>query len=285
MDFVPQGVFRRARYLPLQERAWYHVAGMLPCAIIPAYRATRTIAEVVRETRAHWPISDAVFVVDDGSNDETGELARSAGAIVISHSVNQGKGAALRTAMAHTLKLGFDVAVTLDADAQHPPKEAARLARADFDPNALVLGIRDLVAAGAPRPNQISNRISNYFLSLFTGRTLADTQCGLRRYPLAATLALRGRDPGYAYEAEIILRAIAAKMPIVEEKIDVYYPPQHERVTHFDAVKDPARIIKRVLATMADVRLYPIYLPRPIPVTKSADSISRDMPPARSAEL
>jgi glycosyltransferase involved in cell wall biosynthesis len=258
---------------------------MHPCAIIPAYRAVRTIAEVVRETRAHWPISDAVFVIDDGSNDETAELARSAGAILISHSKNQGKGAALRTGMAHTLKLGFDVAVTLDADAQHPPIEAARLAVADIDPNALVLGIRDLVAAGAPRPNQISNRISNYFLSLFTRKTLADTQCGLRRYPLAATLALGGRDPGYAYEAEIILRAIAAKMPIVEEKIQVIYPPANERVTHFDSVRDPARIIKRIVTTLADVRLSPVHLPPPIAATKSADRISRETPPARAAEL
>lgn len=285
MDFVPGRRIGRARDLPLRRVPWYHLAGMHPCAIIPAYRAARTIGEVVRETRAHWPISDAVFVVDDGSNDETAELARSAGAIVISHSVNQGKGAALRTAMAHTLKLGFNVAVTLDADAQHPPREAARLARADFDPNALVLGIRDLVAAGAPRPNQISNRISNYFLSLFTGKTLADTQCGLRRYPLAATLALGGRDPGYAYEAEIILRAIAAKIPIVEDKIDVIYPPVHERVTHFDSVRDPARIIKRVLATMADVRLFPTYLPPPIPVTKTADRNARETSPERVAEL
>lgn len=258
---------------------------MHPCAIIPAYRAMRTIAEVVRETRAHWPISDAVFVVDDGSNDETAALARSAGATVITHSINQGKGAALRTGMAHTLKLGFDVAVTLDADAQHPPIEAARLARADFDPNALVLGIRDLVAAGAPRPNQISNRISNYFLSLFTGKTLADTQCGLRRYPLAATLALGGRDPGYAYEAEVILRAIAAKMPIVEDKIDVIYPPSDERVTHFDSVRDPARIIKRVLATMADVRLYPMYLPPPIPWTKKPDRPARETSEQQRAEI
>ncbi len=237
---------------------------MHPCAIIPAYRATRTVADVVRETRDVWPVSNAVFVVDDGSSDETGDLARSAGAIVLTHAKNRGKGAALRTGMAAALQCGFDVAVTLDADAQHPPREAARLATAKMDPNALVLGIRDLVRAGAPRPNQISNRISNFYLSLFTGKTLTDTQCGLRRYPLAATLALGGRDNGYAFEAEIIMRAIAAGMPVVEEPIDVFYPPAHERVTHFDAVRDPARIVRRVVATMIDVRIERVYLPPPI---------------------
>lgn len=226
---------------------------MFPCAIIPAYRAAGTVAAVVRETRAIWPVPDAVFVIDDGSTDGTGELAREAGAIVLAHSRNRGKGAALRRGMEHALKCGFDVAVTLDADAQHPPAEAARLALFGNDPNALVLGIRDLVRAGAPRPNQISNRISNFFLSVLTRKMLADTQCGLRRYPIAKTLALGGRDDGYAFEAEIIMRAIAASVRIVEVPIEVIYPPAHERVTHFDAVRDPARIIRRVVITMADV--------------------------------
>lgn len=235
------------------------------------------MADVVRETRALWPVPDAVFVVDDGSLDETADLARGAGAIVLSHARNRGKGAALRTGMAHAAKLGFDVAVTLDADAQHPPAEAARLAFVEPDPNALVLGIRDLVRAGAPRPNQVSNRISNFYLSLFTGKILADTQCGLRRYPIATTLALGGRDDGYAFEAEIIMRAIAARVRIVEEPIDVIYPPVHERVTHFDSVRDPARIIRRVVLTMVDVRLNPVRVPSPTRAHHdSTDRISRD---------
>ncbi|HRI63358.1 MAG TPA: glycosyltransferase family 2 protein, partial [Polyangium sp.] len=153
------------------------------------------------------------------------------------------------------------------------------------DPNALVLGIRDLVLAGAPRPNQISNRISNFFLSLFTGKTLADTQCGLRRYPLAATLALGGRDDGYAFEAEIIIRALAAGMPIVEEPIDVIYPPAQERITHFDSVRDPARIIRRVLSTIADVRLHSVRMPPPIHSPSNSTNIPRDLSPGRIADL
>lgn len=258
---------------------------MHPCALIPAFRAARTVTDVVRETRALWPVQDAVFVIDDGSTDETGELARAAGAIVLSHSRNRGKGAALRTGMRHALERGFDVAVTLDADAQHPPKEAARLALLDVDPRALVLGIRDLERARAPRPNQISNRISNFYLSLFTQKWLADTQCGLRRYPLATTLALGGRDDGYAFEAEIIMRAIAAKVPIHEESIEVIYPPANERISHFDAVKDPARIIRRVVQTMVEVRIFPVKIAASGPAVHSDDRGSRDVSRENSAGL
>lgn len=236
---------------------------MRPCAIIPAYRAARTVADVVRETCAVFPEPSAVFVVDDGSDDGTADAAREAGAVVLSHPENRGKGAALRTGFFHAERRGFDVAVTIDADAQHPPREALRLVTVEPDPRALVLGIRDLVRDGAPRSSQISNRISNFFLSLFTGRPLADTQCGLRRYPISITLALGARDVGYAFEAEIILRAIAAGVRIVEVPIDVFYPPPDERISHFHVVRDPARIIKRVVSTLASTRLYPVTIPPP----------------------
>ncbi len=224
---------------------------MRACVIIPAYDAERTVGAVVRAVAARWP-EDAIVVVDDGSRDGTAAAAREAGARVIAHSENRGKGAALRTGMAHAAGAGFDVAITVDADGQHPANEAARLHEACADPSAIVLGVRDLAGAGAPRPNQISNRISNFFLSLFAGRPFQDTQCGLRRYPIARTLALGGRGEGYAFEAEILLRAVAAGVPIVEIPVRVVYPP--ERVTHFHAVRDPARIVARVVETLVATR-------------------------------
>ena len=101
---------------------------------------------------------------------------------------------------------------------------------------------------------RFSNGASNFFLSLFSGRSLSDTQCGLRRYPIADTLALRTRASGYAFEAEVILRSLAAGIPLVEHPVSVVYPPEHERVTHFDSVKDPARIVIAVVRTLYDLR-------------------------------
>jgi len=217
--------------------------------VIPAFDAARTIGGVVVEAVSAFADLGTVYVVDDGSTDATAEAARAAGAVVVSHAPNRGKGFALRTGLLCATRDGHVAAVTLDADGQHPPAEARRLALAQSDPRALVLGTRDLKGAGAPTPNRISNAISNGFLSLFTRRLLADTQCGLRRYPLPLALELGAKDDGYAFEAEIILLAIAARLPIVHVPIQVLYP--EDRTTHFDPVLDPIRVIRRVLRTLA----------------------------------
>lgn len=220
-------------------------------AIIPAFDSAATIAAVVTETLRAFAGIGTVYVVDDGSRDGTGEIARAAGAIVVTHEQNRGKGAALRTGFERAYADGHLAAVTLDADGQHPPADAKRLAAVP-KLDALVLGIRDLKGAGAPRPNRISNAISNGFLSLFSRKLLADTQCGLRRYPLPRALEIGGRDAGYAFEAEVILLAIAAKVPLVEVPITALYPA--DRTTHFDSVRDPMRVIRRVLTTLAVTR-------------------------------
>jgi len=221
-------------------------------AVIPAYDAARTVAEVVSDTKKAWGDLGVVYVVDDGSTDATAERGRAAGAEVLSHEANEGKGRAIRTGLARALRDGHGAAVTLDADGQHPPAEAARLAQLPGAADTLVLGVRDLRGAGAPRPNQISNAISNGFLSMFSRRLLTDTQCGLRRYPLPKALEIGGRDDGYAFEAEIILLAIAARVPIEEVPIRVLYPA--DRTTHFDSVRDPMRVIRRVVSTLVHTR-------------------------------
>ncbi len=222
--------------------------------MIPAYQAEQSVAAVVRglfDALGSQRADSDVLVVDDGSTDGTSEAARAAGARVLRHTSNAGKGSALRTGFAALYEAGSDVAVCVDADGQHPPDEAVRLARHSAPRAALLLGVRDLVRDGAPPKNVFSNRFSNRFLSFALGRALSDTQCGLRRYPLPETLELGGRAEGYGYEAELILRAVRLGWEVVEEPVRVIYPPESERVTHFHNVRDPARIVYRVLHTLA----------------------------------
>jgi len=218
-------------------------------AVIPAYQAASTVGAVVRGLVGGF---DEVWVLDDGSTDGTGEEARRAGARLLTHRVNQGKGAALYTLLRYADARGVDAIVSLDADGQHPPTEAARLDREVTDRGALVLGTRDLALANAPRANRRGNSIANYWLAGFAGLPLRDTQCGLRRYPVKATLGLGVRGPRFSFESEVVLRAVFRKMPIVELPVDVLYPA--DRTSHFHLVADPARIITTTVQTILQER-------------------------------
>jgi glycosyltransferase involved in cell wall biosynthesis len=231
-------------------------AGGAPaCVIVPAYQAARSIGDVVRDlakTLACDPSN--VFVVDDGSTDGTADVAEKSGARVVRCLGNGGKGAALVRGFREAERAGFALALTVDADGQHPAESALEVLMASDDPMDLVLGVRDLRRDGAPRKNRFSNGVSNFFLSRFSGRPLRDTQCGLRRYPIRPTLALGASAKGYAFEAEVILRAIARGIRIVEREVRVIYPAEQERVSHFDSVRDPARIVGAVVSTLYDLR-------------------------------
>ena len=223
------------------------------CVLVPAFQAAATVGAVVDGLARQLGVP--VLVVDDGSTDDTAGVARARGAEVTRHARNLGKGAALATGLRRAAERGFTVAVTVDADGQHPAHSALRVLGGSDDPGALVLGVRDLGRDGAPRSNRFGNDVSNFFLSFFAARALADTQCGLRRYPVRETLALGAHARGYAFEAEIVLRALAARMPVVEVPIDVIYPPAEESRSHFRNARDPARIVLVVVKTVLELRL------------------------------
>jgi glycosyltransferase involved in cell wall biosynthesis len=222
--------------------------------VVPAYDARASIGAVVSELLAaasrggNWT-RPTVIVVDDGSSDQTAELARAAGAEVLQHGRNLGKGRALITGFERAFAVGARAAVSVDADGQHPADEALRVALHSSSPGALVLAVRDLRRDGAPPQNRFSNGFSNVWMSLFTRRKLRDTQCGLRRYPLPETLELGLHGSRFELESEVILRAVRAGIPLVELPARVLYP--ESRSSHFKSVRDPARIVARLLHTAA----------------------------------
>jgi len=131
-------------------------------ALIPAYQAAPTIGGVISAfaaEAAQYRQNVPIYVVDDGSTDGTGNQAQLAGAQVLRHTRNLGKGAALITGFRTLEQQGFDAAVTLDADAQHPVEEALRLAQSSLPQDCLILGVRDLAVAGAPANSQFSNSL------------------------------------------------------------------------------------------------------------------------------
>jgi glycosyltransferase involved in cell wall biosynthesis len=223
------------------------------CAIVPALDAASTVGAVVDGLRASLGVP--VIVVDDGSADATGDVARARGAVVLRSESNQGKGEAIRAGLHEAARRGLGMAVTVDADGQHPAESARTVLDGSDDPRALVLGVRDLSRDGAPPSNRFGNAVSNFFLSRFTGLALRDTQCGLRRYPVVETLGLGARSKGYAFEAEVVLRAVARGLPLVEVPVSVIYPPDGEGRTHFRLMSDPIQIVTTVAWTALALRI------------------------------
>src|SRR5213082_1579918 len=147
-------------------------------AVIPAYNEEKHIGDVVRRTRQQL---DNVLVVDDGSRDKTAERAREAGAEVIVHEKNLGKGETIKTGLRHWLDRQFDFVIILDADGQHRPEEIDRFAEAARTGDAkMLVGTRMNDLSSMPLVRRIVNRWMSRRISATCGQEIPDTQCGFR---------------------------------------------------------------------------------------------------------
>jgi glycosyltransferase involved in cell wall biosynthesis len=147
-------------------------------AVIPCFNESASIGPLVAAVRRQLPF---VLVVDDGSTDATAGLARNAGAVVVRHEQNLGKGAALQTGLSHALQRGCEWAVTLDGDGQHVPEDLPALMRCAAATGArLVIGNRMNEAQKIPWLRRQVNRWMSRKISQRAGRHLPDTQSGFR---------------------------------------------------------------------------------------------------------
>ena len=212
-------------------------------ALIPAHDEEPRIGAVVETAIRHLP----VIVVDDGSTDGTGAVARAVGATVIDQRPNQGKGAALRTGFRRALDDGAEAILTLDADGQHDPAEIpAFLAAWDAARRQpeLVIGRRNFRAM--PPLRRLSNVLGGRAFSWAVGRDIPDNQSGYRlvsRRLAEATLA--SDEPGFAFEVEQITTCIRLGGSIAWVSIRTIYAgaPSHIRpVAH---LREFIRIVRQ----------------------------------------
>ena len=178
------------------------------CALIAAFNEEAHVADVVKGTALH---ASPVVVVDDGSTDGTAARARDAGALVIRHDRNLGKGRAIRTGLEYALTQDRSHVLFLDADLQHDAAEIPRLvARAEQGRGDFVLGERELRKNAMPATRFYANVVGSAILSRFIGANVADSQSGFRLIRADLLRRVRLTGTGYEIETEMLIKLVRA---------------------------------------------------------------------------
>ena len=190
-------------------------------ALIPAYNEETTIADVLTRTR---PYVDGMIVVDDGSSDRTAEIARTQGAVVVSHVINRGLGAAIGTGFAAAQSLGADVVVTLDADGQHDPAEIKKFVEAIEKGADVVIGSRLLTGfVGMPVHRRVAQVVGNLVTFFLFGAWVTDSQSGFRAFTKHALSKIQIKTNRMEVSSELIAEAKRNGLILVEVPIQAIY--------------------------------------------------------------
>ncbi|MCB0540062.1 MAG: DUF2062 domain-containing protein [Bacteroidetes bacterium] len=222
------------------------------CVLIPTYNNSGTLLEVIDSVLAY---TTDIIIVNDGSTDNTAQLLSNTKAkAVVNFEKNQGKGMALRAGFKKALELGYTHAITIDSDGQHKASDLPAFFNAiKEDPGALYIGSRNMNTENVPGASSFGNKFSSFWFKFETGIDAPDTQSGYRSYPIFKYKNMQFFTSKYEFEIEVIVRSAWKDIPIKFLPIDVYYPPQEERITHFRKIPDFTRIsiLNTVLVTMA----------------------------------
>ncbi|HRI70457.1 MAG TPA: glycosyltransferase family 2 protein [Polyangium sp.] len=224
---------------------------MTVSVILAAFNESGTIEQVVQGCREHTPNLHEIIVVDDGSHDDTAQLAKKAGARVIRLSRNGGKGVAIRRGIADA---SGDVLLFMDADGQDEPREIPLLINA-FGPNIdMVVGSRFLgtFGEGAITPlNRLGNRALTEIVNVLFGARLTDTQAGFRAVRREAALRARLSARRYDIEVDLLLSVLRSGARVVE--VPVTRLRRDHGQTHLDSFRDGTRILVRIVRKRFDL--------------------------------
>ena len=197
-------------------------------AVIPCFNEAAFIGEVVASVRKHLP---AVIVVDDGSSDLTAQIAQAAGAEVVQHPANMGKGAALRTGWKRASSAGYDWMLALDGDGQHSSADAPKFLRCAEQTGAqLIVGNRMDNASAIPLLRRWANRWMSRRLSSLAGVFLPDSQCGYRLINLNALEQASIASHRFEVESEMLVNFLRAGRRVKFVPIRVIYKLEQSKI-------------------------------------------------------
>ncbi len=219
---------------------------ILKIACIPAYNEEKSIADIITRSLNYV---DRVIVCDDGSKDLTSEKAQNAGAIVIKHEKNMGKGAALQSLFNYARDESADIMITIDGDGQFLPEEMTRLINPIIEKNVdIVLGNRFQTEKEMPSYRKVGNKIFDKITQLASDLPFQDTQSGYRSYSKNAIDKIKFITNGFGVDSEILIDAVQKNLKILEENITVIYNTGGKTST-----KDPVSHSVGVLTSLIEL--------------------------------
>lgn len=212
----------------------------LTAVIVPAYNAERHLESVIRGLFAHFP-PERVIVVDDGSTDRTGALARRLGTVTVTHRRNRGKGRALMSGIRKARDMGATWAITIDADGQHDPAEIPKFLEKLRSTGAeIIVGNRMSDTRFMPRIRCFSNRLTSFVLSARSGLKIPDSQNGYRLLNLELFERISLVTSRYETESEILIKAAKEGARVESVPVETIYG---ESTSSIDPFRDSIRFL------------------------------------------
>lgn len=201
---------------------------MKTCILIPGYNESRMIGQVVTNTRK---IIDDVVVIDDGSRDNTAQIAQDAGAYVIKHEVNKGKGAALRTGFQYVIDHGYDAVITMDSDGQHDPDDIPGFLDAvEKIGSGIIIGTRMGDISTMPLIRRCTNKLTSFSASILARQQIEDSQSGFRLITTDVLKTIQLETAGFETESEILIKASKAGFRITSVPIKTIYGEEKSKI-------------------------------------------------------
>jgi len=210
-------------------------------AVVPACNEGAHIRSVIADILAHL---DHVIVIDDGSSDDTTEQAQAAGAEVIRHEVNQGKGMALKHGFDRAREQGYTLIICLDGDGQHDPGSIPDFIEAYERTGIPVLvGNRMTDVRGMPLVRRLTNRFMSRMLGHYMKQYVPDTQCGYRLYRTDVLPFVTAHSGGFAAESEILLYIADRGIRMGSVRVKTIYGDEKSKI---NPLRDTARFIQMI---------------------------------------
>lgn len=190
--------------------------------LLPGYNVARHLGDLVPRIREHLPEAE-ILLVDDGSADGTAHVATELGLHVVRHTVNQGKGMALRSGFTAAVERGTGAVITMDADGQHLPQEAPRFVEAWRAGADVVVGDRMAATDTMPWLRKRTNEFTSWVISGLAGTPIPDSQNGYRLFDAKVLRAVHLESQRYDLESEILIKAAALGFTIRSVPITTVY--------------------------------------------------------------